>query len=56
MEEAGVPRYFRAIKARQGNLEALDFQYSKGLVYIYISIFLLKNIRKISEGYKDIYN
>ena len=25
-EEAGIPKYFRAIKARQGNLEALDFQ------------------------------
>jgi hypothetical protein len=25
VEEAGIPKYFRAIKARQGNLEALDF-------------------------------
>ena len=24
-EEAGIPKYFRAIKARQGNLKVLDF-------------------------------
>ena len=50
-KEAGILIYFRAIKDKIRNLVKLDFQYSKGLVYKLISIFILKNVKEILITY-----